>query len=217
LRNPVPFLCGIVRQITARKIKLASCELRGFIRGAHNPDQLDIGLARHMKLSAFEAVAKALADAGVRYLVVGGLAVNAHGYVRFTADIDLVVALDVRNIDAAFSALAAIGYRPSVPITAAQFGDEQQRQGWVANKNMQVLNFFSDRHRGTSVDMFVYEPFDFEAEYDAALVADLLPGVPMRYVSIPALIRMKEEAGRPRDQDDIEHLRLILESEQRNE
>jgi hypothetical protein len=42
-----------------------------------------------MKLSAFEAVAKVLADAGVRYLVVGGLAVNAHGYIRFTADIVL--------------------------------------------------------------------------------------------------------------------------------
>jgi hypothetical protein len=113
--------------------------------------------------------------------------------------------------------LAEAGYRPSVPITAAQFREERQRQDCVANKNMQVLNFFSDRHRGISVDLFVYEPFDFDAEYKVALVAELLPGLPMRYVSIPTLIRMKQEAGRPRDQDDIEHLRLILENEQRNE
>lgn len=43
-----------------------------------------------MELSAVTAIASALNDAGVRYLVVGGLAVNAHGYVRMTMDVDLV-------------------------------------------------------------------------------------------------------------------------------
>ena len=33
-----------------------------------------------MKLAAFEALTAALRDARVRYLVAGGLAVNAHGY-----------------------------------------------------------------------------------------------------------------------------------------
>ena len=33
-----------------------------------------------MKLASFEAIVRALEDAGVRYLVAGGLAVNAHGY-----------------------------------------------------------------------------------------------------------------------------------------
>jgi hypothetical protein len=32
-------------------------------------------------------------------------------------------------------------------------------------------------------------------------------------VSIPTLIRMKELAGRARDADDIQHLRMILEAE----
>ena len=44
-----------------------------------------------MKLASYEAVIAALNDAGVRYLVAGGLAVNAHGYLRFTHDLDLVV------------------------------------------------------------------------------------------------------------------------------
>jgi len=35
----------------------------------------------------------------------------------------------------------------------------------------------------------------------------MLPGVPVQFVSIATLIRMKEAAGRPRDQDDIQHLR----------
>lgn len=46
-----------------------------------------------MKLSSVEAIVGALEKAGVRYLVAGGLAVVAHGYLRFTKDIDLVVQL----------------------------------------------------------------------------------------------------------------------------
>jgi hypothetical protein len=46
-----------------------------------------------MKLNSFVAVATALEEGGVRYLVVGGLAVNAHGYLRYTKDVDLVVQL----------------------------------------------------------------------------------------------------------------------------
>ncbi|CUS36599.1 hypothetical protein [Candidatus Nitrospira nitrificans] len=46
-----------------------------------------------MKLTSFEAIVRALNDAGIRYLVVGGLAVNAHGYLRFTKDADFVIQL----------------------------------------------------------------------------------------------------------------------------
>ncbi|PZP65099.1 MAG: hypothetical protein DI596_00295 [Azospira oryzae] len=166
-----------------------------------------------MKLEAFEAVAKVLNEAGVRYLVAGGLAVNVHGYVRFTADIDLVIALDADNIISAFAALARIGYRPTVPVTASQFADATQRQRWIEEKGMQVLNFFSDRYRETSVDVFVYEPFNFEQEYERALAGEIAPGLPARFVSIPTLIRMKKAAGRPRDLDDIQHLRWMLEDE----
>ena len=163
-----------------------------------------------MKLRAFEEVADQLSRAGVRYLVAGGLAVNAHGYLRFTADIDLVIALDAGNIMAAFAALAAAGYRPGVPITAQQFADAGQRQRWITEKGMQVLNFFSNQHPETSVDIFVYAPFEFDAEYQGALVGELLPGLTVRFVAIPTLIRMKQQANRPRDLDDIQHLRWIL-------
>jgi hypothetical protein len=166
-----------------------------------------------MKLQAFEAVAQALNDAQARYVVVGGLAVNAHGYLRFTADIDLVIALDADNVLRTFGALSKVGYRPTVPITAEQFADASQRQRWIAEKGMQVLNLFSDQRPESSVDIFVYEPFDFHQEFTAAMVGELLPGISVRFVSIPTLIRMKEAAGRPRDQDDIQHLRWILEDE----
>jgi hypothetical protein len=53
----------------------------------------------------------------VRYLVAGGLAVAAHGYLRFTKEVDIVIRLIPDNIDRTFAALSSLGYRPSVPIT----------------------------------------------------------------------------------------------------
>lgn len=162
-----------------------------------------------MRLAAFDAVAKALDAAHARYLVAGGLAVNAHGYIRLTMDIDLVIALDADNIHRAFRALAGIGYRPTVPIDAHAFARPEQRQRWQDEKGMQVLNFHSDDFPGTSVDVFAYEPFDFAHEYDIALHGELLPGVVVRFVSIPTLVAMKRVAGRPRDLDDIQHLEWL--------
>lgn len=147
----------------------------------------------------------------MRYLIAGGLAVSAHGYIRATQDVDLVVALDGENIRQAFSALATLGYRPLVPITAEHFADPGIRETWIREKGMKVLNFFSDRHRETNVDIFVSEPFQFEREYTGALRGDLASGLEARFVSLETLIAMKQEAGRPRDLDDIQHLRWISE------
>ncbi len=47
-----------------------------------------------MKVDDIRTILRALNDADVRYLIVGGLAVVAHGYVRFTQDIDLVIQLE---------------------------------------------------------------------------------------------------------------------------
>lgn len=154
---------------------------------------------------------RSLEQAGVRYLVAGGLAVNAHGYLRFTRDIDLVVQLVPRNIVSTFAALERIGYRPLVPVAAAEFADSEKRSAWIRDKGMTVLNFWSDSHRDTPVDVFVTEPFDFEEEYTRALVKPL-GRVEVRFVSIPTLIRMKESAGRAQDKIDIEYLRKLADA-----
>ena len=162
-------------------------------------------------LESFETLAATLERAGVRYLVAGGLAVNAHGYVRYTKDIDLVIQLGAENVERAFAALASLGYRATVPIVAAQFADPTQRASWIREKGMKVLNFQSDQHRFAPVDVFVIEPFDFDEEHDRALQGDVAPGLVVRFVSIATLIAMKEVAGRPNDVVDIQHLRWILE------
>ncbi len=170
-----------------------------------------------MKLASFEAVTGALHDAGVRYLIAGGLAVNAHGYQRLTVDIDLVIQLEPENILNAFRALATLGYTPTVPVIAEAFSIETQRQQWITEKGMKVLNFYSNQHPLTSVDVFVTEPFDFDGEYESALTGEVAPGKSVHFVSIPTLIAMKIEAGRPRDLDDIQHLRWIMEETLKND
>ncbi|MFM9969555.1 MAG: nucleotidyl transferase AbiEii/AbiGii toxin family protein [Burkholderiales bacterium] len=162
-----------------------------------------------MKLASFETLVKALDSAQVRYLVAGGLAVNAYGYLRYTKDVDFVVQLSAANVETAFSALFAAGYRPSVPVTAKQFSDDPTRQSWIRDKGMQVLQFWSDTHRETPVDIFVTEPFPFDDEYSRALVKSL-GSIPVRFVTIPTLIAMKEKAGRQQDILDIEYLRERL-------
>jgi hypothetical protein len=165
-----------------------------------------------MKLASFEALVAALEEAGVRYLVAGGLAVNAHGYLRFTKDIDVVVQLIPENIERAFAAMGGLGYRPMVPISATQFADSKQRESWIREKGMQVLQFWSDAHRDTPIDMFVSEPFAFDEEYRRALIKPLGPTA-VRFVTIRTLIRMKEAAGRPQDRIDVEYLRMRREDD----
>jgi len=170
-----------------------------------------------MKLASLVAIVRSLNEGSVRYLIAGGLAVNAHGYVRLTQAVDLVIALDSTNILGTFQTLAKLGYRPAVPITATQFADSELRRQWIREKGMMVLNFFSDQHRETSVDVFVSEPFDFQRESGNALEGELAPGVNVRFVSLPTLIAMKEAANRPRDIDDVQHLRWILEENKSDE
>lgn len=168
-----------------------------------------------MKLTSVAVILSALNEAGVRALVVGGLAVNAHGYLRFTKDADLAVELVPENINRAFLGLARLGYQPRVPITAAQFADPALRASWIRDKGMKVLQFASDAHRETPIDIFVIEPFDFEEEFGRATAGliEISGQAPVlaRYVAIPTLIAMKQAVGRPQDLDDIQHLLWIEE------
>lgn len=164
-----------------------------------------------MKVSSFEKVVRALNGAEVPFIVVRGLAVNAHGYGRLTADIDLVIELTPETVRSAFEALAELGYGPRVPVTAEGFGDAEQRERWIREKGMRVLNFHSDDHRETPIDVFVAEPFDFEEEHRNAVVEEIAPGVPVRIVRPSTLLELKREAGRPQDLADVAELQRIHE------
>lgn len=165
-----------------------------------------------MKLASFEAIVRALNDGDTRYLVVGGLAVAAHGYGRVTFDIDIVLELQTENIKNALEALAGLGYKPALPVNGLDFADPATRKSWLEEKNMVVFQLHSDTHRETRIDIFVTEPFDFDEEYTRALTEEFLPGLPVRFVCIETLIHMKELAGREKDREDIRQLTILMEN-----
>ncbi len=162
-----------------------------------------------MELHSFEAILGALNEGQVRYLLVGGMAVVAHGHGRMTHDVDLVIKLDRDNILKSFASLGRLGYAPRVPVTAEAFADPENRRRWITEKNMTVLNFYSERYKTTPVDVFAAEPFPYDETESRSLVADL-GGITFRYVD---LIRMKEAVGRPIDLDDVRQLRLIADGD----
>lgn len=164
-----------------------------------------------MKLASLEAIARALSDADVRYLIVGGLAVAAHGYGRATFDVDLVIQLQPDNIRRGMEALESLGYRPLAPVAARDFANPETRQAWIRDKRMVVFQLHSEQHRETRIDLFVDEPFDFDVEYDSALTGPILPGLEVRFVRLETLLRMKETAGREKDREDVRQLKRLLE------
>jgi hypothetical protein len=162
-----------------------------------------------MEVRSIETIVGALNGAKVQYLIVGGVAVVAHGYERFTKDVDLVIGLERENIIRGLRALLAIGYNLSIPVTPEQFADPALRKQWRKEKNMVVLQLWSDAHRRTPVDVFVYEPFDFARELTRALRVPVFGNELAAIVSYATLLKLKKSAGRRQDLADIEKLRKL--------
>lgn len=51
----------------------------------------------------------------------------AHGYVRFTADIDLMLEMSDANLRQALDILAALGFAPRAPVKMELFADEYEK------------------------------------------------------------------------------------------
>lgn len=151
----------------------------------------------------------ALNAAQVDYVVVGGLAVVLHGYLRATADLDLVIGLSADNAGRGMRALASIGLQPRLPVAIEEFADEEKRLDWRDNRNMLVFQLWDPANPLRSVDVFVDEPIGF-ADLMADAVVKNMDGLKVRIASIPHLIEMKRRSGRPRDLDDIDKLQQIL-------
>ncbi len=154
----------------------------------------------------------ALNEAQVDYVVVGGLAVILHGYLRATADLDLVIGLSPENSRRGMQSLASVGLQPRLPVSMEDFADAAKRTDWFENRNMQVFPLWDPTNRMRSVDVFVREPIDFDLLLADAVTKDL-DGLAVRVASIAHLIEMKRRAGRPRDLEDIDMLQKIQQVE----
>ena len=158
-------------------------------------------------MTQFDPIFETLQATGVRYVVVGGVAVNLHGYQRFTKDIDLVVELVPDGVLKALEALVALGYKPSLPVTVADFANPATREGWIRDKGMMVFQLYSDANR-LSIDIFVKYPLDFDELWNQSTEIQL-PLASLRIASINHLIQMKRIAGRIQDLLDIEKLEKL--------
>lgn len=161
-----------------------------------------------MKARTFQLVMDSLNRHQVQFLLVGGMAVVAHGYGRMTYDIDLVIRLTPSNIRQTFHALAELEYRPRIPVTVEEFSDPRIREQWAREKGMIVLNLFSEKEDPCAIDLFISEPFPFEEAYRKA-IQTTIEETPFRYVDLKTLVQMKRKAGRPVDLEDIRHLELL--------
>jgi hypothetical protein len=136
----------------------------------------------------------------VRFVVIGGVAVGAHGYVRGTADLDIVPDPDRENLRRLRGALAELD--ATLPLADGRpFDAARDAPRLEARENMT----FETALGGLDVVQRAANVPSFPALDRDASDAELL-GIPVRVCSLPHLRLMKEATGRIQDLADLEHL-----------
>jgi predicted nucleotidyltransferase len=145
-----------------------------------------------------QEILRVLTDYGVEFLVVGAVAVQAHGYVRSTLDLDVVARPTLLNLSRLAEALADLGAEPRHAGAQMRLTDPNwlkrapvvavvTRAGWFDVLNVETIGRSYDELQG------------------GALTIELR-GLAINVVGLRDLIRMKKAAGRPQDLADIEAL-----------
>lgn len=180
--------------------------------GCDNPLQFyrDLGYVAYMVLLYMERIFQALNTHDVRYVLVGGMAVNLHGFDRATGDIDVVISLGTGEVQKFIACIQELGFVPRVPVRLEEFADPEKRAEWCTQKHMQVFSVYNPKNPMELLDVLMESPVNFDLLY-----RDHVPmesqGIAIPVASIPHLIQMKEASGRERDRMDIRALQAILE------
>ncbi len=134
----------------------------------------------------------------VRYLVVGGYAVMKYSEPRFTKDLDLWIAADLKNAEAVYAALKEFG-APLANLTPEDFTQE----GYFYQMGRPPLR----------VDIMMSIPgVRFEEAWKNRVMVEL-EDLRIPFISRADLIRAKEASGRPQDKIDLQKLRKAAELE----
>lgn len=157
-----------------------------------------------------------LATRQIRYVLVGGLAVNLHGVPRLTADLDIVLALDPANATSFISLMKDLGYRPRVAADPRGLADEETRTKWIEEKGMQVFTFWHPQSPFADVDVLISLSVSFE-ELWAGRSEKRLGETRVQIAGIPHLKVLKRVAGRKQDLADIEALERVESLTQRGD
>jgi hypothetical protein len=145
-------------------------------------------------VTELHAVAAALARAGIRYAVCGGLAVTIHGATRSTKDIDILIA--PTEVDRALEAVRPIGYKfAALPLVFDEGTDRErhvQRVSKIEKGEHLVLDFLLEKAAFAGL---LANPVEIA-----------LPEGSLWVVPREALVMMKRMAGRHQDLADLEKL-----------
>lgn len=159
-------------------------------------------------MTDFEGLLRALAEAGVEYILVGGLAARAHGAARSTQDVDVVYLRDEANLERLVRALAPLepylrGAPPGLPF---RFDLPTLRSG---------LNFTLVTAKG-AIDLLgeITGGGRYENLLPRSRVVELF-GFDCRLLDVDALIATKRAAGRPKDLEAIAELEALREESER--
>jgi len=153
--------------------------------------------------SSQRALLVALVEADIRFVVIGGHAVAAHGYERATRDVDVVFAADHENcvrFSALLARLDATVRLADLPAPGGQITAE-----WLAGGGHFV---FATAH-GLLDALTWIAGFDHAALESRALTAELPDGTELRVCSYDDLLAMKRLADRPRDHEDLRELEAL--------
>ena len=105
---------------------------------------------------------RALNDAGVRYVLVGGVALNLQGVERATMDVDVAIALDGDNLLRAVGALRALGLQPIAPVSWDDVMRPGQLERWHREKHMLALGLRKIEGFAPTVDILIKPLVPFE-------------------------------------------------------
>ena len=159
-------------------------------------------------MTDFEGLLRALADAGVEFILVGGLAARAHGSARSTQDIDVVYSRSHPNLQRLHRALSRHAPYPREAPPGLPFR-------WDSATLEAGLNFTLTTRLG-ALDLLGEIP-------GGGTYADLRPftvpldlfGVRCECLDLDKLIATKRAAGRPRDFAAIAELEALREERRR--
>lgn len=158
----------------------------------------------------FEKIFKALNENNVKYLVIGGAAVNLYGYVRVTHDLDLFIALDGTNVKNFANTMKVLNFKPKVPVEIEELGDNKKREKWTKEKNMRVFSLVGI-NTDDIIDIMIMDYLQFDEAYKEKKIVKI-KDIEVPLASIKDIIKLKEMAGRAKD---IIDLKVLLEIQER--
>ena len=147
-------------------------------------------------------VCRAFKKYKIPYAIVGGHAVNLHGVVRGTLDIDFILDWKLSHLKSCEKALNEMGLVCRVPVSANDVF--KNRHELISKRNMIDWSFINPASPSEQVDVIISTDCKSKAIRNKRILGDLVS-----VLSVEDLIEMKENSGREQDLIDVEFLKKV--------